>query len=277
MKKTHLQLVIILTVLITVILIASIALVIALSVDSAPSATDGSTTPVVNITTDPINGTTASTTTTTVKPADPTTPAVTTKPNTPESDPTTTTKPTEPPKPNTTTTTKPAEPPKPDTTTTTKPADPTKPDTTKPADTTKPNTPTPSPGLSEISGTVKGDNIDSLGIFAEYVTEEIDAEANTMKIRFKFYLQSYGLRIGARSDNYLVINGETIKKLPTAKIDLPNGSPLTRTELYEYVVEIEKPDPNTPVELALEYHWHFKGTYAKVSEEWLVVRVDLTI
>ncbi|MBQ7325250.1 MAG: type IV pilin N-terminal domain-containing protein [Clostridia bacterium] len=260
MKKTHLQLVIILTVLITVILIASIALVIALSVDSTPDTTDGSTTPVVDITTEPAKGTT---TTTTTKPADPTTPAITTKPNTPDSDPTTTTKPADPPKPNTTTTTQPADPPKPG--------------TTKPADTTKPNTPTPSPGLSEISGTVKGDNIDSLGIFAEYVTEEIDAEANTMKIRFKFYLQSYGLRIGARSDNYLVVNGETIKKLPTAKINLPNGSPLTRTELYEYVVEIEKPDPNTPVELALEYHWHFKGTYAKVSEEWLVVRVDLTI
>jgi hypothetical protein len=260
MKKSHMQLVIILTVLITVILIASIALVIALSVDAAPGTTSGNTTPVVDVTTDPVKGTTASTTTTTVKPADPTTPATTTKPNAPDT--TTTKKPVDPPAPNTTT--KPADPPKPDT-------------TTKPADTTKPNTPAPAPSLNEVSGTVKGDSIDSLGIFAEYVTEEIDKDANTIKIRFTFYLQSYGLRIGARGDNYLIVNGETFKKLSTAKIDLPNGSPLTRTVLYEHVVEIEKPDANTPVELALEYHWHFQGTYAGEHADWLTVTVDLTV
>lgn len=253
MKKSHLPLAIILTVLLTVILIASVVLVIALS-NSAPQngPDDGTTTPNAGVTTTAKSddGTPGTTT--------PPAPAVTT-PNTPDTDsPVTTTKPSEPP-------TTP--------TTTTKPAD-----TTKPAGTTEPVvTPTPSPGLNEVSGTVKGDSIDSLGIFARYVTEEIDEDARTIKLRFTFYLQSYGLRIGARGDNYLTVNGKEYKGLLSDKIDLPNGSPLTQTELYEYEVEIEKPDDNTPVSLELEYFWHFQGTYAGEYSDWLSVKVDLTL
>lgn len=263
MKNSHLPLVIILTVLITVILIASVALIVVLSMDiqlNDPAAST-TTTPEAAVTTTkkPADSTTTApnTTTTTVKPDEPTKPTTTAKPDEPTK-PTTTAKPDEPTKP----------------TTTAKPDEPTKPTTT-----TKPITPppTPNPGLSEISGTIKGDNIDSLGIFAHYVTEEIDKNAKTITLRFTFYLQSYGLRIGARSDNYLIVNGETHKKLATAKIDLPNGSPLTRTDLYEYVIEIEKPDDNTPVNLELEYFWHFQGTYAGEPADWLSVKVDLTI
>lgn len=254
MNKSNLPLAIILTVLITVIVIAAVALIVVLSMD-APSTPAGTT---------PAN-TPEAVVTTTKKPADTTTTAATTTTKKPE----TTTKPD--------TTTNPTEPEKP--TTTTKPAEQDKPVTTKPNTTTKPDapTPTPTPGLSQISGTVKGDSIDSLGIYAKYVTQEINEEAKTMTVRFTFYLQSYGLRIGARGDNYLVVNGETHKKLATEKIDLPNGSPLTHTTLYEYVVEVEKPDDNTPVRLELEYCWHFQGTYAGEHADWLTVTVDLTI
>jgi hypothetical protein len=127
-----------------------------------------------------------------------------------------------------------------------------------------------------VSGTVKGDNVGSLTIYAQYVTEEINEEANSMKIRFTFYVQSYSLRLGARSDNYLVVNGETYKKLASEKIDLPNGSPLTRTDLYEYVIEVEKTDDNVPVLLELEYFWHFQGTYSGEHAEWMSVKVELS-
>ncbi len=244
MKNSNLLLVIILTVLITVILIAGSALIVVL----ATTTVDSTTTEVAGTTAEPTDGTTTAATTTT------TTTTTTTKGNEP-------TKPA--------TTTKPAEPDKP----TTKPTT----TTTKPATTPKPDVPTPAPGLHEVSGTVKGDSIDSLGIYATYTTEEIDEEAKTMKIRFTFYLQSYTLRVGARGDNKLVINGQTLSKLPTEKIELPNGSPLTRTQLYEYVVEVEKPDDNTPVHLELEYSWHFQGKYAGVPAEWLSVKVELTL
>ena len=254
MKNSNLLLVIILTVLITVILIAGSALIVILS---TTASVDSTTTEAVVATKPADSTTTAATTTTTTttiqKPDEPAKPVTTAKPDEP-------TKPT--------TTTKPAEPDKP----TTKPTT-----TTKPITTQKPDVPAPAPGLHEVSGTVKGDSIDSLGIYATYTTEEIDEEAKTMKIRFTFYLQSYSLRVGARGDNKLVVNGQTLNKLPSEKIDLPNGSPLTRTQLYEYVVEVEKPDDNTPVHLELEYSWHFQGTYAKQPAEWLRVKVDLTL
>ena len=250
MNKSNTPLVIILTVLITVIVIAATVMIVVLSTYTPSDAPAGTT---------PADTTTDAVMTTTKKPAVTTTTATTT----------TTTKKPDP-------TTKPAEPDKP--TTTTKPAEPDKPTTTtKPNTTTHPNTPTPTPGLSQISGTVKGDSIDSLVIYADYVTEEIDKEAKTMKIRFTFYLHSYGLQINTRSDNKLIVNGESLGKLPTDKVNVPSGSPLTRTVLYEYVVEVEKPDDNTPVELSVEYHWHFKGTYAKVYQDWLTVRVDLSV
>lgn len=280
MKQSHLPLVIILTVLLTVTVIASVALVVALTMMPASDQPASDTT-----TTAPAVQSTPDTTTTTKKPDLPTTPAVTTQPVVP-TPPATTAKPDNPNPPTPpATTTKPAEPKPP--VTTTKPVETTPPpatdkpvETTPPVTTTKPEEPvipTPAPGLNAVSGTVKGENVGSLTLYAQYATEEIDEEAKTMKIRFTFYIQSYSLRMGPREDNYLVVNGETFKNLTSEKVDLPDKSPLTRTQLHEQVIEIEKPDDNTPVHLELQYFWHFQGKYSGESADWLSVTVELLL
>ncbi len=251
MNKSNLILTIVLTALITVILIAGIVLIVVLSGDSEPVSTPADSTSVTVTTTKPYTTPTIPYTTPVF-----TTPNPTQNPDTTPNTPVTTTKPTT--TPNTPVT------------------------TTKP--TTTPNTPVttppivvpPSPGLNAVSGTVEGDKLGSLGICASYVTEKVDKENRTMTIRVTFYAESYALRIGARTDNYLMVNGKKMSGLDSDAINLPNGSPQTRTVLYEYVTTVSKPD-DTPVTLELEYFWHFQASYSGVSADWLSVKMNLTI
>ena len=256
MKKSNLSLVIVLVALITVILVAAIALVVVTSRDSSDPA-DTSSTVATDKTTAPTSSTptqtttkTPSGTTTTLSPTTTQTPSTTTKAPTTTQTPTTTTQ---------------------APTTTKEPATTTKaPTTTKePAGTTEPTVPTTTPKPGQI---IAGDSVGSLGLFASYTTE--DAGSDRITVRVTFYVDSYALRIGARTDNYLMVNGQKISGLSSDAISLPNGSPQTRTVLYEYVTTVSKTG-NTPVRLELEYFWHFQATYSGQSADWLSVKADL--
>lgn len=145
-------------------------------------------------------------------------------------------------------------------------------------DTDEPITDAPSTSVADlkpISGTVKGDSISSLGIYASYATESIDQEARTMTVRITFYVESYGLQVGPRTANELLVNGQKVSNVSTQRINLPDGSPHTRTVLYEYVATIEKPD-NTPVTLQVEFSWNSKIYYSGEYVEYLTVTADLT-
>ncbi|MGM9648082.1 MAG: hypothetical protein ACI3YH_08140 [Eubacteriales bacterium] len=247
MKKSNLSLVIVLVALITVILIASIALVVAMNSKGGSDPAQTSSTSVTVSVTDKTTTPTSSTQTPTTTPAVPDTTTTVQSPAT--------TVPTTTPKPTTTQT----------------PATTTKaPTTTKePAGTTKPTVPATTPKPGEI---IAGDSVGSLGLFAAYTTE--DAGSDRITVRVTFYVESYALRIGARTDNYLTVNGQKISGLSSEAISLPNGSPQTRTVLYEYVTTVSKTG-NTPVRLELEYFWHFQATYSGEHADWLSVKADL--
>ncbi len=166
------------------------------------------------------------------------------------------------------------------------------PETTAPTPATTPQTPaettpqtpaetTPAPEtsavpLKPISGSVTGEAVGSLGIYASYVTETVDSEAGTITVRVSFYVESYGLQVGARTTNYLLVDGKKISNVHTERINLPDGSPQTRTVLYEYVATLEKSD-DTPVTLELEYFWNCKLYYSGEYVDYLSVKVDLTV
>ncbi|MBQ7353978.1 MAG: hypothetical protein IJW62_00495 [Clostridia bacterium] len=248
MKKNNLHLIFILAALITVILVSAIALIVMLT---PASDGDGQTSAA---TTSQTQATTKNTTDSVVLFPHFTTPAPYTTP-TPETTPQT-----------------PVTTPTPETT-------PQTPATTPAPETDEPITDAPSTSVADlkpISGTVKGDSISSLGIYASYATESIDQEARTMTVRFTFYVESYGLQVGGRTTNKLLVNGQKVGKVTTPKINLPDGSPHTRTVLYEYVVTVEKPD-DTPVTLQVEFSWNSKIYYSKEYVEYLTVTADLTV
>ncbi|MBQ8288317.1 MAG: hypothetical protein IJX76_06050 [Clostridia bacterium] len=266
MKKTNLYLTLILAALITVILITGILLIVVLSDSgSENNGADDTSVTVSTVEKTPAPDTTTKTPSTTpVSPSATTTapaPSVTTTKPAPTQT-TTKTPPTPPVTPSVTTTAPP-----PSTTTTAKPTT-----TTKPATTTKPVTPTPIPGGA--SGVIAGDKAGSLGIYASYTTESSTADKDTITVKVTFYAESYGLRIGARTDNYLLVNGEKISGLDSDAINLPDKTPLTQSVLYEYETTVKK-NGNAPVTLELEFFWHFQASYSGVHAEWLSVKADL--
>lgn len=268
MKINNLSLIIILSVLIAVILSAGILLIVTLSGSSDPADTTAETTATTTVKTTkaPI----------TIDPSILNPPPITTAPP-----PVTTQLPVTTPKPAETTKT-------PETTTTPEPS--TEPETDEPVTTapesnepttsapeTQPET-TPETTVSDlkpISGTVDGENISSLRIFATYETESIDQEARTLTVKVTFFVESYGLQVGGRTTNYMMVNGQKVKNVHTDRINLPDGSPRTRTVLYEYVTTIEKPD-DAPVTLELEYFWNCKLYYSGEYVDYLSVKLDLT-
>lgn len=261
MKKNNLHLIFILAALITVILVSAIALIVMLTPASDGDGQTSAATP------SQTQATTKNTTDSVVLFPHFTTPAPYTTP-VPE---TTTKVPATTPTPETTPQA-PATTPAPETT-------PQTPVTTPTPETDEPITDAPSTSVADlkpISGTVKGDSISSLGIYASYATESIDQEARTMTVRFTFYVESYGLQVGGRTTNKLLVNGQKVGKVTTPKINLPDGSPHTRTVLYEYVVTVEKPD-DTPVTLQVEFSWNSKIYYSKEYVEYLTVTADLTV
>ncbi|MBQ8381666.1 MAG: hypothetical protein IJX47_00495 [Clostridia bacterium] len=266
MKKTNLYLTLILVALITVILITGTLLIVVLSDSGSESGgTDSSSPTVSTAVKTPAPGTTTQTPSTTPVTPSATTTAPTTTTKTPSTTPVTPSVTTTAPKPSTTTptpTTTPKDP------TVTTPAVTT---TTQPATTTKPVTPTPVPGGA--SGVIAGEKAGSLGIYAAYTTEP-DANPNKITVKVTFYVESYGLRIGARNDNYLLVNGKKLSGLDSDAINLPDKTPLTQSILYEYETTVKK-NGNNPVTLELEFFWHFQASYSGVHAEWLSVKADL--
>ena len=271
MKNTNLVLTIVLIALIAVILIAGIALIVVLDDDADSTTAVQTTTGAVILQTTPGN------TTPWVPPFVTPAPATTQAPSTTPTPATTTAPPvTTQPTPSVTTTVPP-------TTTTqkvpevstpaTSPEGTTPPATTEaPVTTTKPVTPPPTP--ESTSGTVEGEKVGSLGLYASYTTE-VDPTSNTVAVKVTFYVESYALRIGARNDNYLMINGEKLGRLSNEAISLPDKSPLTRTVLYEYETVVQL-DGHENRSLELEFFWHFQATYSGIHKDWLSVKVDLT-
>ena len=261
---------IILIALITVILVTGIALIVILNNDSEPAPTAATTTGAVIADT-----TTAATTpwvppfitdapTTTVTPS--TTPATTTQP-TPS---VTTTAPEVTTTPTPVTTDKTPEVSTPTTQPETEPVTTPPATTEEPPVTTKPNTPPAEPVTT--TGIVEGEKVGSLGLYAAYTTVTNPAD-RTVSVKVTFYVQSYALRIGARNDNYLMINGEKLGRLSNEPINLPDKSPLTQTVLYEYETVLQTGDE--PTTLELEFFWHIQATYSGVSMDWMSVKLEL--
>ena len=269
MKNTNLLLTVILFSMIAIILVAGIALIIVLGNGSDGAATEQTTPNAVIVNTTPTSTTpwvppfvTPAPSTTTVPSTTPPTPVTTTQPT-----PSVTT--TVPP---VTTTQKVPEVSTPATAPETDPGVTTPPTTTvTPPTTTKPDTPPPAP--ETISGIIEGEKVGSLGLYASYTAVTNPAD-ETVTLKVTFYVESYALRIGARNDNYLLINGEKLGRLSNEAISLPDKSPLTRTVLYEYETVLQT-DGSETTSLELEFFWHFQATYSGIHKEWLTVKVDL--
>lgn len=246
MKQSNLILVIILLVLLTLIAATSIALFVVTSSTASVSETSAS------VTVSP-------------EPSDPPAPAGTTSaPVITEKPPVTTTPP-----PSVTTT-------PPPTTTTPPPVTTAPPPTTKPTPpvTTPPVTDDPSP--APLSGKIQGDKLGGMDIDAEYEVVENDPASKVAKVRFAVYVNSYAIGIGARSENYLIVSGQKTEAIYTPAIQVPSGSGLTRTLLYEAVLEISRTaDGSIPFQV--EFYWHYKGSYSGEYADWLTVKADLSI
>lgn len=244
MKQSNLHLIIILATLITAILIAGILLIVIFATDPVPAATDESIETVA--------------TTTTLKQPSSVTPSTSAQTPTPKP-------------PSTTTAQTPAQsnPPTSSATEQTPITNPTTNPTTNPAttpSTTPATTPTPAPTPTPAGNVVEGDKVGAMQIFASYETLAESVGGSKAQIRVTFYIESYSLSIGVRTDNYLVVNGVRTENLQSPSISLPKGSPQTRTVLYEYTCEVDRNNPPT-----IEYHWHFQGRYSGESADWLSV------
>lgn len=291
MKQSPIALVIILLSLITLIAAVSITLLVVVNNSGdAPSSSVGNTQSPASVTIGTSNkNTTPSLTTVTIVPPGTTTaptpqtttsptpttiaplpPATTTVPVTdePESAVTTTSPITDEPDPPVTTTSPVTDEPEPPVTTTTPVTD-----EPEPPVTTEQEQPKPSP----VMGTINGDKVGSLSIHADYEVLESEQDSSAVRVRFTVYIYSYALQLSSRSDNYMILNGEKTSGIKSPAINLPGGSPQTRTVLYETVLEIPKTDGAASLPLNVEYYWHFRGSYSGQSAEWVSVKANLTV
>lgn len=250
MKQSTLTLIIILLLLITLILTAAVALLVLVNNQSDAPVTDATLSVSVTVNTHTPSSTPSTTTA----------PQTTNPPTTSAPKPTTTTVPvTDTPKPTTTT------------------APVTNAPVTDAPVTDEPKPPETTQQPACATGTINGDEVGALSIHADYAVLENSSESSTAKVRFTVYIYCYSIQLGARSDNYMTVNGQIRSSLETAAIYLPSGTPKTRTVLYDTVLEIEKTDGGQTIPFDVEFYWHFKGSYSGVAAEWASVKIDCNI
>lgn len=127
-----------------------------------------------------------------------------------------------------------------------------------------------------LSGTIQGDKLGGMNVDAVYEVVENNGASATAKVRFAVYVNSYAIGIGARSENYLTVNGNTAEAIYTPAVKVPAGSGLTRTLLYETVLEISKTNDGT-IPFQVEFGWFYAGSYSGEYADWITVSANLNI
>lgn len=127
-----------------------------------------------------------------------------------------------------------------------------------------------------INGSAYGDQLGSLGLYAEWNTVVYDPATGNCTLKLSVYCDSYSISIGARYGNYLVINDQRVE-FRTEKLSVPTNDYKARTLLYstEYVVEKGSPDEALPVHV--EFGWHYQGKYSGEYAEWLTLTTDFVV
>ncbi|MBQ7011750.1 MAG: hypothetical protein IJN63_08595 [Clostridia bacterium] len=141
-----------------------------------------------------------------------------------------------------------------------------------PQDTTSPiGDKTHVPGLELGSGFVISNSGTKLNILLNWKAVNGEKEG-TADITVSVFLECYSIFVGERNDGEIRV-GEKMINYSSPQLELP-GSDFNEIDFGSYTFTVDK-SSGASTEVPLYASWHFRGTYAGLSVDWVTVNSSI--
>lgn len=145
--------------------------------------------------------------------------------------------------------------------------------TAPPVDTTSPlGDKTHVPGAELGSGYVMSNSGTKLNILLNWKAVNGEKEG-TADITVTVFLECYSIFVGERDDGEIRIGDKQIN-YSSPQLEIP-GAGFNEIDFGTYTFTVDKSSGDT-TSLPLYASWHFRGTYAGLSVDWVTVNSDIT-